>query len=42
MLFSVGWRYYGDEMVANFEFSSRLGVDDISENSISSTLRIDL
>ncbi|MCP4984194.1 MAG: autotransporter outer membrane beta-barrel domain-containing protein [Gammaproteobacteria bacterium] len=42
MLVTVGWRYYGSEIVVNFEFNSRLGADDVSENSISSTLRIDL
>jgi len=42
LLFSIGWRYFGGDIVANLEFNSRLGADDISENSISSTFRIDL
>ncbi len=42
MLLSVGWRYYGGDLVANIEFNSRLGADDVTENSISSTLRINL
>ncbi len=42
MLLSLGWRYYGDDIIANIEFSSRLGADDVSENSISTTLHIDL
>jgi hypothetical protein len=42
MLLSIGWRYYGGDLVANIEFSSRQGADDVTENSISSTLRIDL
>ncbi len=42
MLLSIGWRYYGGDLVANIEFSSRQGADDLTENTISSTLRIDL
>ena len=41
-LVSVGWRYFGGNVVASIELSSRQGMDDASENSISSTLRIDL
>ena len=42
MLLSLGWRYFGDVLVANIEFSSRLLADDVNENTISTTLRLDL
>ena len=41
-LATIGWRYFGGNVVAGIELSSRQGADDSSENSISSTLRIDL
>lgn len=41
-LVNIGWRYFGSELVASIEFSSRQGADDETENSISSTLRLDL
>lgn len=42
MLLAIGWRYFGSDVVMNFEFNSRLGADDATENSISSTLRFEL
>jgi hypothetical protein len=37
-LVNIGWRYYGSDLVASFELSSRQGAEDESENSISTTL----
>jgi hypothetical protein len=42
VLVNVGWRYLGSDVVANIELSSRQGAEDMSETSISTTLRIDL
>jgi len=39
---TAGWRYYGKNITASFEFSSRQGLDEFSDNGISTTLRIDL
>jgi Autotransporter beta-domain len=39
---SAGWRYFGKELTANLTFNSRLGQDNTTENSFSTTLRIDL
>ena len=41
-LLSLGWRYYGKRLIANIELSSRLEADEVSENTFSSTLRIEL
>ena len=41
-LVGIGWRYFGDELVANIELSSRQGAEDLSETSISTTLRLEL
>lgn len=41
-LVTLGWRYFGGDVVASIELSSRQGADDASENSITSSLRIDL
>lgn len=42
LLVSFGWRYYGDELVANIELTSRQGADDVTETAVSTTLRINL
>ena len=42
MLLTLGWRYYGSDLTANIELTSRLEADDFDEHSILSTLRIDL
>ena len=42
MLLSLGWRYFGRNLTANIELSSRLLADDVSENTFSSTLRLEL
>lgn len=42
MLLSLGWRYFGRNLTANIELSSRLLADDASENTFSSTLRLEL
>jgi hypothetical protein len=39
-LVNIGWRYYGSDLVAGFELSSRQGAEDETENSISTTLRL--
>ena len=41
-LIMLGWRYYGSDIIANFEINSRVSQDETSEYSILSTLRIDL
>ncbi len=41
-LLTVGWRYFGGELVASVDFSSRQGAEDETENSISTSLRLDL
>ena len=41
-LLSAGWRHFGKDLTANFVFSSRLGQDDVTDNSFSTTIRIDL
>ncbi len=42
VLLTVGWRYFGSDVTADIELSTRLGQDDTSESSIATTLRIDL
>lgn len=41
-LLSAGWRHFGKDLTANFAFSSRLGQDNVTDNSFSTTIRIDL
>ncbi len=41
-LLTLGWRYFGSDITADVEFSTRVGQDDASENSISTTLRVEL
>jgi len=41
-LVGIGWRYFGDELVANIELTSRQGAEDLTETSISTTLRLEL
>ena len=38
VLLLLGWRYFGDFLVANIELSSRQEADDIVENSFATTL----
>lgn len=42
VLLTAGWRYYGKDLTANFEFNSRVGRDELSDNGISTTLRLAL
>lgn len=39
---TAGWRHFGKDLTANFVFSSRRGLDNISDNGISTTIRINL
>lgn len=39
---TAGWRHFGKYLAANFVFSSRRGLDNISDNGISTTIRINL
>lgn len=41
-LLTAGWRHFGKDLTANFMFSTRLGQDNITDNSFSTTLRFDL
>jgi hypothetical protein len=41
-LVGIGWRYFGRDLVANIELSSRQGAEDLTETSISTTLRLEL
>lgn len=41
-LLTLGWRYFGNEVTADVELSTRVGQDEGSENSISTTLRVEL
>lgn len=41
-LVGIGWRYFGSDLVANIELSSRQGADDLAETSVSTTLRLQL
>ena len=41
-LIGIGWRYFGSDLVANIELSSRQGAEDVTETSISTTLRLQL
>ncbi len=41
-LLTLGWRYFGNDVTADVEFSTRVGKDEASENSISTTLRVEL
>lgn len=41
-LVTLGWRYFGADLSANIELSSRVGYEDNSETTISTTLRLDL
>jgi hypothetical protein len=40
-LLSLGWRHIGKGLVANFAFNSRLGLANVTENGISTTIRGD-
>lgn len=39
---TAGWRHFGKDLTANFVFSSRRGLDNISDNGVSTTIRINL
>jgi hypothetical protein len=40
-LLSIGWRHIGKDLIANFAFSSRLGLANVTENGFSTTIRGD-
>jgi len=40
-LLSLGWRHIGKDLIANFAFNSRLGLANVTENGISTTIRGD-
>lgn len=39
---TAGWRHFGKDLTANIMFSSRRGLDNVSDNGISTTIRINL
>lgn len=40
-LLGLGWRHIGKDLTANFAFTSRLGLANVTENGISTTIRGD-